>query len=233
MGKTLIRGFAFVALAVGLAHAQTDATVDVHMRLQLPKQASRHSHPPAVLWLKQLQPAPGPLPEPERRYTLLQKNRMFTPHLLVVPVGSTVNFPNADPFFHNVFSLFDGKRFDLGLYEAGSTKAVTFSREGVSYIFCNIHPEMSAVVLALSTSLYDIADSAGAFHLSSVPPADYELHVWIEGVAQPELSRMTRRVRLTPGSGDLGVLAVPALPHDATHPNMYSKPYDHDVKPTY
>ena len=76
---------------------------------------------------------------------------MFTPHILVVPVGSVVRFPNADPFFHNVFSLFDGKRFDLGLYEAGSTKEVTFSREGLSYIFCNIHPEMSAVVISLST----------------------------------------------------------------------------------
>ena len=86
----------------------------------------------------------------------LQKNRVFQPHLLIIPVGSVVQFPNADPFFHNVFSLFDGKRFDLGLYEAGSTKSVTFSREGVSYIFCNIHPEMSAVILTLSTSLYSV-----------------------------------------------------------------------------
>jgi hypothetical protein len=233
MAKILIRGLAVATVVAVLAHAQTGEIVDARMRLQLPNQASRRSQPPAVLWLKPLQPTPDQPPEPDRRYTLLQKNRMFTPHLLVVPVGSTVNFPNADPFFHNVFSLFDGKRFDLGLYEAGSTKAVTFSREGVSYIFCNIHPEMSAVVLALSTSLYDIADSDGAFHLSDVPAADYELHVWIEGVAQPELSRMTRRIRLEPGAGDLGVLRVPALLHDATHPNMYGQPYDSDVKPTY
>jgi len=164
---------------------------------------------------------------------LLQKNRMFTPHLLVIPVGTTVDFPNADPFFHNVFSLFDGKRFDLGLYEAGSKKAVTFSREGVSYIFCNIHPEMSAVVLTLSTSLYDVADSNGAFHLSDVSEGDYELHVWIEGVTQPALDQMTRRVHLSPGSSDLGLLPVPALQHDATHANMFGQPYDRDVKPTY
>ena len=234
MARTMqIRLMIFAALmSAVLARSQTAETADVRMRLQLPEQTGRH-FPSAVLWLKPLQPDPLPPPEPERRYTLLQKNRMFTPHLLVIPVGSTVNFPNADPFFHNVFSLFDGKRFNLGLYEPGSTKAVTFSREGVSYIFCNIHPEMSAVVLALSTSLYNIADSDGAFHLSAVPAADYELHIWVEGVAQPELSRLTRRIHLAPGSGDLGVLAVSALQRDATHPNMYGQPYDRSVKPTY
>jgi plastocyanin len=104
--------------------------------------------PSAVIWLE---PVQAIAPSPPGKFTLLQKNKTFTPHLLVVPVGSIVAFPNADPFFHNVFSLFDGKRFDLGLYEAGSTRSVVFSRVGVSYIFCNIHSEMSAVVIALDT----------------------------------------------------------------------------------
>ena len=63
-------------------------------------------------------------------------------------MGAVVQFPNHDPFFHNVFSLFEGKRFDLGLYEAGSSRNVSFDRPGISYIFCNIHAEMSAVVIA-------------------------------------------------------------------------------------
>src|SRR5438105_8071446 len=130
---------------------------DVRLQLVIPGQPQGDA-PPAAAWLKPINGTPE-LPFPPKRYALLQKNRMFTPHLLVIPVGSIVDFPNADPFFHNVFSLFDGKRFDLGLYEAGSDKQVTFSREGVSYIFCNIHPEMSAVVVALSTSLYAIADT--------------------------------------------------------------------------
>ncbi len=109
---------------------------------------------------------------------------MFLPHLQVIPIGAVVQFPNADPFYHNVFSLFDGKRFDLGLYEAGSSKSVTFSREGVSYIFCNIHPEMSAVVIALPTSLFAIADPHDSFMLPNVPPGDYKLHLWIEGLPQ-------------------------------------------------
>ena len=85
---------------------------------------------------------------------LRQKNKTFEPHLLVVTKGSTVEFPNLDPWFHNVFSLFNGKKFDLGLYEAGTTRTVHFDREGVSYIFCNIHPEMSAVVVVVASSYY-------------------------------------------------------------------------------
>ena len=107
-----------------------------------------------VVWLTPLKPDGRPAatghPGPFR---LVQKDKMFTPHLLVVPTGTSVEFPNEDPFFHNVFSLFNGQRFDLGLYESGTSRAVRFDREGVSYIFCNIHPEMGAVVLALEYSV--------------------------------------------------------------------------------
>jgi hypothetical protein len=220
-------------MASMLAYAQTASSVDVRMHLDLSGQTGQ-SVPPAVLWLKPLQLTPPPPSPTQERYTLLQKNRMFTPHLLVVPVGSIVQFPNADPFFHNVFSLFDGKRFDLGLYEAGSTKEVTFSREGVSYIFCNIHPEMSAVVLALSTPLYAIADKKGVFHLRDVSFGDYELHLWMEGVPEPVLEKFTRRVHLAPDAGDLGKLAIPAIPQrPASHPNKFGQPYDPSAKPIY
>jgi hypothetical protein len=145
-----------------------------------------------------------------------------------------VQFPNADPFFHNVFSLFDGKQFDLGHYEGGSTKEAIFSREGVSYIFCNIHPEMSAVALALSTPLYVIADSNGAFHLREVSPGNYELHVWIEGVPGSVLEKFTRSVHLAPNSGDLGKLAFPPITQrPAGHPNKFGQPYGQDGKPVY
>ena len=100
----------------------------------------------AVVWLTPVTASAGLRPlvtnASPHRFRLVQKNKRFTPHLLVVPVGSVVEFPNLDPFFHNVFSLFDGKRFDLGLYEAGSTKAVNFNLAGISYILCNIHPEI-------------------------------------------------------------------------------------------
>jgi plastocyanin len=134
------------------------------------------AHHPVAIWLTSLDPAHAILPDTRRTYTLLQKNKQFTPHLMIVPVGSVVHFPNADPFFHNVFSLFDGRRFDLGLYEAGSSREVTFGREGISYIFCNIHPEMSAVVIALATPFYGVEEKDGRIHIADVPTGEYQLH---------------------------------------------------------
>jgi plastocyanin len=186
--------------------------------------------PSAVIWLKPLQSSSAPAVS-AGRFTLLQKNKMFTPHLLVVPVGSSVAFPNADPFFHNVFSLFDGKRFDLGLYEAGSTRSVVFSRVGVSYIFCNIHSEMSAVVIALDTPLYSIADASGAFDIAGVPDGDYSLRVWIEGETQSSLDQLTRRVHVAGAAVALG--DIHAGTSTEPHLNKFGHPYEPDAMPTY
>ena len=212
---------------------QKQLTVDVRLHLSLPAQ-DKSASPPAVVWLEPVQ-ADASLPfPPHKPYILLQKNRTFIPHLLVVPVGSHVLFPNADPFYHNVFSLFDGKRFDLGLYEAGSTRSVTFSREGVSYIFCNIHPEMSAVVIALATPLYATADRAGRFLIRNVPEGEYELHVWVEGIPQTEAEHLNRRVRVARGKTDLGSLPISNLPVRATeHLNKFGQPYGRDTNPPY
>ncbi|HEY1901939.1 MAG TPA: hypothetical protein VGG56_05895 [Terracidiphilus sp.] len=184
-----------------------------------------------MIWLNPLRRG-GEAPVTPGRFTLLQKNKMFTPHLLVVPVGSSVAFPNADPFFHNVFSLFDGRRFDLGLYEAGSTRSVVFSREGVSYIFCNIHSEMSAVVIALTTPLYGFADARGVFHVKDVADGDYELHVWIEGQKQSSLDRLTRRVHVQGETADLGEIR-PDRPGQQPHLNKFGQPYEPDSHPIY
>ena len=184
----------------------------------------------AVIWLKTLQPGAA-RPPASGKFILLQKNKMFIPHLLVVPVGSSVAFPNADPFFHNVFSLFDGKRFDLGLYEAGSTRSVVFSRVGVSYIFCNIHSEMSAVVIALDTPFYSLADRRGAFRIEDVPDGDYSLHVWIEGQTQSSLDQLTRRVHI---AGPVATLDdIRAGKPAQQHLNKFGRPYEPDAEPTY
>jgi hypothetical protein len=193
-----------------------------------------HRAVPAVAWLTPLQGTISPVFIPQGRYTLLQKNRTFIPHLQVIPVGAVVQFPNADPFFHNVFSLFEGKKFDLGLYEAGSSKSVTFSREGVSYIFCNIHPEMSAVVLALSTPLYAIADVNDAFVLHGVPSGDYKLHLWVEGVPQSVLDGLSRTVHVNSHDLDLGSFSAPiARPKNMTHMNKFGNPYDTKTSSSY
>jgi plastocyanin len=214
------------------------AKVTAHMEVsRSAASAARHMPmaPPAVLWLKPLSPALASqsVIASKTGYTLLQKNKMFTPHLLVVPTGSVVQFPNADPFFHNVFSLFNGQRFDLGLYEAGKTKAVAFSREGVSYIFCNIHPDMSAVVVSLSTPFYSIADANGSFHIDGMPAGEYEMHVWVEGEQQSSLDKWTRRVSVHSGEQDLGMIATHLPSAPLQHANKFGQPYEPAGKPIY
>lgn len=231
----LAAGSASFASAQDATPAPESASASAELRLHLAApQPAKSRAVPAVIWLEPLPGTHVPPFMPHGIYTLLQKNRMFTPHLQVIPVGGMVEFPNADPFFHNVFSLFDGKRFDLGLYEAGSSKSVTFSREGVSYIFCNIHPEMSAVVVALATPFYAIADKAGSIELHGVPAGDYELHVWAEGIPQPVLNRLPRRVHVTEGQGDLGVVTIPVTPaRGGSHLNKFGQPYDHAADSPY
>lgn len=224
---------ALSAMALAQDHSAPADTAALRLRIvsSLP---GRHRTAPAVIWLDSADGTPAPPIVSHGRYTLLQKNRTFTPHLQVIPVDSVVQFPNQDPFFHNVFSLFDGKRFNLGLYEAGSTKSVTFSRVGVSYIFCNIHPEMSAVIIALATPYYAIADRNGTFSLNSVPPGDYMLHIWIEGVPQSQLERLSRPVQLPAHAIDLGVIQAPIPPAAGLkHDNMYGNAYPPETQSPY
>lgn len=206
-------------------HAAEETAASIHLQFTSPK-TERARPVPAVVWLV---PEPGTPASPfisRGPYTLLQKNRTFVPHLQVIPVGASVQFPNEDPYFHNVFSMYAGKRFDLGLYEAGTTKSVTFSREGVSYIFCNIHPEMSAVVVALSSSLYGIAKSDNSVSIRNIPPGDYTLHIWVEGVPESNWQGQTRRVHLPAHAVDLGTITLPLEAGSGTvHSNKFGKPY--------
>jgi hypothetical protein len=229
--RILVSGFGLIAmLAFGQQPAPTRA-VEVRLHI-VSSQPGKHHSVPAIAWLEPLAGTPA-LPFPSQgRYTLLQKSRTFIPHLQVIPVGSVVQFPNADPFFHNVFSLFEGKRFDLGLYEAGSSKAVTFSREGVSYIFCNIHPEMSAVIVTLSTPLHAIADTNDSIVLHKVPPGDYKIQIWVEGVPQSFLGRLSRRIHVGEGTLDLGEMRVP-IDFTPTHENKFGKPYIRNTESPY
>jgi plastocyanin len=158
---------------------------------------------------------------------LRQKNKAFEPHLLVVTKGSTVQFPNLDPWFHNVFSLFNGKKFDLGLYEAGTTRTVHFDREGVSYIFCNIHPEMSAVVVVVSSPYYGAATKSGEFSIAGVPPGRYMLHVWAENSVPEILDALSREVELNGTMRSVGTLRVrEAEVAKSQHKNKYGQDYE-------
>jgi hypothetical protein len=186
-----------------------------------------------VMWLSPLQPHATPLPPPQAGpYRLTQKDKQFTPHLLVVPTGASVQFPNLDPFFHNVFSLFNGKRFDLGLYESGSSRSVR--REGVSYIFCNIHPDMGAVVLALSTPYYATSDASGQIVIHNVVPGNYELNFWSESVPAHSLTALKREIRVAADDVQLSAVALPLSGSmTQSHKNKYGEDYMPDPAKPY
>jgi hypothetical protein len=191
-----------------------------------------------VVWLSPLQAVDlKPPVTPHPPYRLLQKDKQFHPHLLVVPTGTSVEFPNADPFFHNVFSLFNGKRFDLGLYESGTSRSVKFDREGVSYIFCNIHPEMGAVVLALSTPYYSISNADGTVTIRGVPPGTYRLNVWSENAQLLPPSENQRIVQINPesaGTVRLGEIAMqPAANPHGDHKNKFGGDYVPEARTPY
>lgn len=215
----------------------TTVTTTVRGRVEVigaaTKGKTRHSAavPGTVVWLTPMaggtsDPIPPP-PALPANPQLVQKNKSFTPHILVVPAGSMVEFPNRDPFFHNVFSLFEGKRFDLGLYEAGSTRTVRFDRPGISYIFCNIHPEMSAVVVTIATPLYAIASPDGQLSLAGVPYGRYLLHIWSEGMGPENAQPITREITISENASSLGVIRVPeATGQRMAHKNKYGRDYD-------
>ncbi len=196
--------------------------------------SEHHSNEGVVLWLT---PADAVISTPTRnsgngRLQLAQKNKQFVPHLLVVQVGSVVDFPNLDPFFHNVFSLFNGKRFDLGLYESGSSRSVHFDRPGVSYIFCNIHPEMSAVVVSVPTPYFAVSSPLGNLVIRDVAPGTYTMHVWAVGSSDTNLAAIGRRVSVSGNNIDLGTIALEeSVP--VPHKNKFGVDYESKKPSSY
>jgi plastocyanin len=189
--------------------------------------ASTASSASTVVWLAPIGRSADPAPVEPMHGTLTQKNKAFDPHLLVITRGSTIDFPNHDPWFHNVFSLFNGKRFDLGLYEAGTSRTVHFDREGVSFIFCNIHPEMSAVVVVLSTSYFAVPNKQGDFSIIGVPPGRYVLHVWNEHALPATLQSLSREVDVGGAVHSVGTIRVHVTSASSVpHKNKYGQDYE-------
>jgi plastocyanin len=190
----------------------------------------------AVVWLTPLDSDSRLSPAKLTRgpVELVQRNKSFEPHVLAVEVGSLVQFPNKDPFFHNVFSLFDGKRFDLGLYEAGSSNSVRFDRPGISYLFCNIHPEMSAVIVAVPTTLFAVTDASGQWTIPNVPNGRYRLHVWYERSSPEDLEKLQRDIFISESSRSLEAIRVTdSAALTLAHKNKYGKDYVPPANPAY
>jgi plastocyanin len=111
-------------------------------------------------------------------FSMPQLNRQFSTDLLVIPVGATVSFPNLDPIFHNIFSLSKPKTFDLGSYDKGETRKVTFPKPGVVYVYCHLHPNMEGTIFITPNGWYTQADASGRYTIKDVPPGRYTLVAW-------------------------------------------------------
>jgi hypothetical protein len=133
------------------------------------------------------------------RATITQRGEQFIPAVTAITVGSTVDFPNEDPFFHNVFSLSRAKSFDLGRYPTGRSKAVRFDRPGIVRVFCDIHSHMSAFILVFGHPYFAVTDDEGRYRIPGVPPGTYTVAVWNEA-----LPGESRRVTV-PDGGDVEV----------------------------
>ena len=161
----------------------------------------------------------GPTVQPGQ-FSMVQRGKAFSPRVLAIPVGSTVNFPNEDLVFHNVFSLSRPNPFDLGLYRAGASKSRVFSAPATYRVFCNIHPQMSAIILVLPTSYITEADATGTYRLD-LPPGRYRITAWSE---RAEPASMEVSVSATVQAGpDLSLDEAKFV--EVGHKNKYGQDY--------
>ncbi len=135
-----------------------------------------------VIWLRRLD-GPHPRPAPAANQIVTQRDKTFLPHVLAVPVGTTVQFRNDDRIYHNVFSIAKPNEFDAGIRATGATYTKTFTHPGVVELLCNIHSTMNAYVLVVDSPFYAKAQASGTFLVHGVPPGRYELSAWHEAAS--------------------------------------------------
>lgn len=166
---------------IDLKHSHRDAQIrsgayDLRASVPTPSSPTPHSvFENIAVWLEPTQAEPLEA----RRAEMRQISRRLEPRLLIVPVGSTVSFPNMDPIFHNVFSLSHSSSFDLGYYPKGASRNVTFSSPGVVQIYCHIHSDMYGAIVVTPSRWYGKPSADGTFVFHDVGPGKYQLMVWM------------------------------------------------------
>lgn len=188
-----------------------------------------------VIWLEPLDDSVRCTPA--KHAQILQKDKKFIPHILPVCLGTTVSFPNLDPIFHNAFSNFNGKVFDIGLHPPGSSPSTKFDRRGIVRVFCNIHHSMSAVIIVLDTPYFAETDKKGFYSIKEVPPGEYQLHVFHERTTPENLARLTRKVSVEDQAVEEPLIAISEtgylpIPHKNKYGREYSVVNDED-RPGY
>jgi plastocyanin len=181
-----IEGTAAIAARLSTQHTRVRVYAEPGGRAVAP-QATDNPIQQVVIYLEGASAETGENPAGA---AMRQHNERFVPHVLAVPAGSTVEFPNDDPIFHSVFSLSRAKSFDLGRYPQGESKRVTFARPGVVPVFCHIHADMSGFIVVLANRFFTIPDSAGHFVIAGIPSGEYRLTAWHERIRP--ISRMVQ-----------------------------------------
>jgi plastocyanin len=193
--------------------------------------AKRGQHPIAAETLVWLESVGRTTPRRPANFQMVTRGKALEPHVLAVPLGSTVEFPNDDPISHNLFSLSPGNSFDLGLYRKGSGKAYKFDKPGLVNVYCNVHPNMSAVIHVMTSPFYTLADAAGTYALPDVPPGKYRLVAWNEQGGQSEAEIEVSPAGLV--SGSLALTLDSRNFHRADHMNKEGKPYNPPTEREY
>ena len=187
-----------------------------------------------VVWLLPADGAPASrdnVKNSGKHARLIQKDKTFTPHVLAIETGTTVDFPNYDPIFHNDFSNFSGQLFDVGLYAPGSTRSFRFQRPGTVRIFCNIHPAMSAVILVVDTPFFTVSGRDGKFEIASVTPGEYKLQVFHERASESVLQGLERKITLGEGNLTFPPIEISESGYlPASHKNKYGKDYSNTLE---
>ena len=189
-----------------------------------PEVSRNRDYAGVVIWLEPVgRPAPAPSP---KHVEMKQQDKTFKPHVVAVPLGGTVDFPNLDPFFHNAFSNFAGQPFDLPLYAPGTSRSVTFRRPGIVRVFCQIHALMSAVIAVVDTPWYAVTPANGQFRIDDIPPGEYQLHLFHEHALPQNLEFLERTINIPDGGLALPLVSISETGYiPAPHPDKHGKPY--------
>ena len=187
---------------------------------------SRKDFSGVVVWLESMGTMATPVSGMAR---MVQKDKTFSPHILPIRVGQTVEFPNFDPIFHNAFSNYNGQLFDVGLYPPGTTRSVRFARPGVVRVFCNIHAAMSAVIVVLNTPYFETTKNDGGFSFAGVPAGEYMLRMFHERATEATLNQLARRVTVSSEGLAVGAVQVSESGYLAIpHKDKFGHEYGHE-----
>ena len=185
----------------------------------------RKDYTGVILWLEAVDRT-APASGPPKRVQMIQRDKRFTPHVIAVTLGSTVDFPNFDPIFHNAFSNFAGQPFDIGLYPPGTNRSWVFRQPGIVRVFCNIHPTMSAVIGVFATPWFTVTPASGKFSIADVPPGDYQVRLYHERAVPENLQALERRIHVPDSGLTLPLISISETGFvPAPHLNKYGLEY--------